>query len=142
MPQNKRDKLNNTAHNSDNSAVIDEYESDKDEDGVDEPEIFDVSEDNEDEYDGERQYTPPVESNNSNKFLILCNNNKWKSMSSEQEHIISLASVVEKLKYDHLNIAKNFKTLPPRKGKGIVKGKGKGKIQNYTSKKSQHGKWK
>ena len=54
MPQNKRDKLNNTAHNSDNSAVIDEYESDKDEDGVDEIQIVSGAKDNGDEYDRER----------------------------------------------------------------------------------------
>ena len=46
MPQNKRDKLNTTAQNSANSAVIDKYASDKDEDGVDEPDIVAGVEDN------------------------------------------------------------------------------------------------
>ena len=36
MLQNKRDKINTTAHNSANISVIDEDASDKDEDGVDE----------------------------------------------------------------------------------------------------------
>ena len=35
---------------------------------------------------------------NLNKFEILQKDNKWKSMSPEQEHIIALASVVKKLK--------------------------------------------
>ena len=60
MPQKKRDKLNTTDQNSANSAVIDEYASNKDEDGVDEPGIFAGTKDNEDEDDGERQGTPPA----------------------------------------------------------------------------------
>ena len=44
MPQNKCDKLNATAHNSANSAEIDEYVIDEDEDGVNEPDIVDGSE--------------------------------------------------------------------------------------------------
>ena len=36
MPQNKRDKVNTTAQNSANSAVIHEDASDKDEYGIDE----------------------------------------------------------------------------------------------------------
>ena len=50
-PQNKRDNINATAHNIDNSAVIDSYASDKGEDDVDEPEIVSGSEENEDEDD-------------------------------------------------------------------------------------------
>ena len=65
MPHNKRDKLNNTAHNSSNIAVIDEDARDKDEYGVYEPEIVAVAEDNEDEDYGERQDTHPAESDNA-----------------------------------------------------------------------------
>ena len=65
MPHNKHDKLNTMAQNSANSAVIDEYSSDKDEDGVDEPEIVAGAEDNEDEDERERQDTPPAESDNA-----------------------------------------------------------------------------
>ena len=64
MPQNKCDNLNTTAQNSANSALIGEDVIDKDEDGVDKPEIFAGAEYNEDEYDGERQDTPPAESDN------------------------------------------------------------------------------
>ena len=64
MPQNNLDKLNTTDQNSSNSAVIDEDESDKYEDGVDEPEIVAGAEDNEDEDDRDRQCTPPAESDN------------------------------------------------------------------------------
>ena len=39
MPHNKCYKINTTAQNSSNSAVIDEDASDNDEDGVDEPDI-------------------------------------------------------------------------------------------------------
>ena len=59
-----------------------------------------------------------------NKYEILCKDNKWKSMSPEQEQIIALASVVKKLKYDNLKLANNFKSAPPGKGKGTRKGKG------------------
>ena len=52
IPQNKREKLNTAAHNSTNIEVIDEYASDKDEYGVDEPEIVSEAEDNEDEDNG------------------------------------------------------------------------------------------
>ena len=65
MPQNRRDKLNTTAHNSANSELIDEDASDKGEVGVDEPDIFVGSEDNEDEDGWERQDTPPAEINNA-----------------------------------------------------------------------------
>ena len=41
--------------------MIYEDASDKYEDGVDEPDIVAVAEDNEDEDDGERQDTPPAE---------------------------------------------------------------------------------
>ena len=46
MTQNKRDELNTMAHNSANSAVIDEYSSYKYKYGVDEPEIVARSKDN------------------------------------------------------------------------------------------------
>ena len=65
MLQNKRDKLNTTAHNSANISVIDEDASDKDEDGVDELEIVAEAEGNEYEDDRERQDTPTVESDNA-----------------------------------------------------------------------------
>ena len=65
MPHNRRDKLNTTAHNSANSELIDEDASDKGEVGVDEPDIFVGSEDNEDEDGWERQDTPPAEINNA-----------------------------------------------------------------------------
>ena len=58
--QNKRDKISTTAQNSANSTVIDEYASDKDEDGVDEPEIVAGAEDNKYEDYGESQGTPPA----------------------------------------------------------------------------------
>ena len=64
-PQKNRDKLKTEAQNSANSEVIDEYESDKDGYGVDEIDIVAGAEDKEDEDDGERQYTPPSESNNA-----------------------------------------------------------------------------
>ena len=48
MPQNKCDNLNTTAQNSANSALIDEGASDKDEDGIYEPEVFSGAEYNED----------------------------------------------------------------------------------------------
>ena len=44
-----------------------------------------------------------------NKFETLRKDNKWNSMSPEQEQIISLASVVEKLKDDNLNLSNIFK---------------------------------
>ena len=46
MPHNKHDKLNTMAQNSANSAVIHEDASDKDEYGIDEPEIFSGDEEN------------------------------------------------------------------------------------------------
>ena len=51
--------------NSANSAVIDEDASDKDEDGLDEPELVAGSKDNEYEDDGERQDTTHAESDNA-----------------------------------------------------------------------------
>ena len=45
--------------------MIDEDASEKDEDGVYEPEIVSGAEDNEDEEYRERQDTPPTESNNA-----------------------------------------------------------------------------
>ena len=71
-----------------------------------------------------------------NKFEILRRDNKWNSMSPEQEQIISLASVFKKLKYDNIKLAKNFQTSTSGKGKG----KGKGHKQN--GKQSQYGKGK
>ena len=53
MPQNKRDKLNTMDHNSDKI----EDAIDKDEDGVDESDIFAGAKDNEDEDNGDRQDT-------------------------------------------------------------------------------------
>ena len=58
-----------------------------------------------------------------NKFYIARKGNKWNFMPPEQEHIISLASVVEKLKDDNLKLSNNFKSSTPGKGKGKFKGK-------------------
>ena len=57
-------------------------------------------------------------------------------MSPEQEHIITLVSVVEKLKDDNLKLAKNFNTSPPRKVKGKLKVNCKGHKQ--ADKQSQY----
>ena len=70
------------------------------------------------------------------KSEIIGKDNKWNSMSPEQEQIISLASVFKKLKYDNIKLAKNFQTSTSGKGKG----KGKGHKQN--GKQSQYGKGK
>ena len=77
-----------------------------------------------------------------NKFEILRKYNKWNTMSPDQEQIVALASVVEKLKENNINLSKSFKTLPPgkAKGKGRIKGKGKGK--KPAGKQSQYGKGK
>ena len=48
-----------------------------------------------------------------NKFEILRKDNKWNTMPTEQEQIISLASVVEKLKDENLKLSKSFNTSPP-----------------------------
>ena len=61
-------------------------------------------------------------------------------MSPEQNQIISLASVVEKLKYNNLELSESFKTSPPGKGRGKGKGKVKGKCQKPAGKQSQYGK--
>ena len=76
------------------------------------------------------------------KFEILRKDNKWNSMPPEQDQIIALVSVVEKLKDDNLNIFKSFKESPPVKDKGKVKGKGKFKVQvkKPPGKQSQYGK--
>ena len=60
------------------------------------------------------------------KLEILRKDNKWNSMSPDQEKITSLASSVEKLKDDNLKLSNSFNTSPPgkRKEKGEVKGKG------------------
>ena len=47
-------------------------------------------------------------------------------MPLDQEQIISLASVVDKLKDDNLKLSKSFNSSPP--GKGRVKGKVKYKV--------------
>ena len=75
-----------------------------------------------------------------NKFEILRKDNKWNSMSPEQEKITALASIVDKLKDGNLNISKIFKTSPPGKGKGKVKGKGKGQGKKPAGKQSKYGK--
>ena len=64
-----------------------------------------------------------------NKFEILRKNKKWNSIPPEQEQIIALVSVVEKLKDDNLNLSKSFNSSPPGNVKGKGKGKGKGKVQ-------------
>ena len=76
------------------------------------------------------------------KFKILRNYNKWNTMSPDQEHIVALSYVVEKLKEKNLKLSKIFNTLPPEKGnvKGKVKGKGQGK--KPTGEQSQYGKGK
>ena len=48
-----------------------------------------------------------------NNFEILRKDNKWNTMPTEQEQIISLASVVEKLKDENLKLSKSFNTSPP-----------------------------
>ena len=68
------------------------------------------------------------------KFEILRKDNKWNSMSPEQEHIIALASVVKKLKDDNLKLSESVNTSSP--------GKGKGKGQKPAGKQSQCGKGK
>ena len=77
-----------------------------------------------------------------NKFKILKKDNKWNSMSPEQEQITALASIVEKLKDNNLKLSKIFKTSPP--GKGKVKGKLKVKVQGKkpVGKYPQYGKGK
>ena len=77
-----------------------------------------------------------------NKFEILRKYNKRNSVSPEQEQIISLASLVEKLKDDNLNLANNFNTSPPGKDKGKGKVKFKGKSQKQTIKQSRYGRCK
>ena len=74
-----------------------------------------------------------------NKLEILRTDNKWNSISPEQEQIIALASVVDKLRDDKLNLSKSFKISPPGKGKGKGNGKGKGKGQKLAGKQSQYG---
>ena len=64
-----------------------------------------------------------------NKFDILRKNKKWNSISPEQEKIMALASVVDKIKDDNLKLSKSFKSSPPGNVKGKGKGKGKGKVQ-------------
>ena len=73
-----------------------------------------------------------------NKFEILRKYNKWNTMSPDQEQIVALASVVEKLKEKILKLSKSFNTLPPGKGKGKGKRKGKGKGKKPAGKQSQY----
>ena len=58
---------------------------------------------------------------NLNKFEIVQKENKWKPMSLEQEKIIAIASLIEKLKDNNINLSKIFKTSSSGKGKGNVK---------------------
>ena len=60
-----------------------------------------------------------------NKFEIMRKDNKWNSTYPEQEQIISLASVLEKLKDDNLKLSKNFKASYTVKRKCKSKAKGK-----------------
>ena len=50
-----------------------------------------------------------------NKFEILRKYNKWNTMSPDQEQIVDLASVVEKLKENNLKLSKSFNTLSPKR---------------------------
>ena len=59
---------------------------------------------------------------NLNKFEIIQKENKWKPMSLEQEKIIAIASLIEKLKDNNINLSKIFKTSSPGKGKRKVNG--------------------
>ena len=79
-----------------------------------------------------------------NEFQIMRKDNKWNSMSPDQEKIIAIAYVVKNLKHDHLKLSNTFKTSPPGKSKGKGKGKEKvkGKGKKQTGKHSQHGKGK
>ena len=61
-------------------------------------------------------------------------------MSPEQEQIIALASVVQKLKDNNLKLSTRFKTSPTGKDKGKCKVKGKVKGQKQAGKQSQYGK--
>ena len=64
---------------------------------------------NRDQYDDGYNITEDKLINSAlNKYEILRKYNKWNSMSPEQEQIVALASVVDKLKYDNLILAKNF----------------------------------
>ena len=77
-----------------------------------------------------------------NKFKILKKDNKWNSMSPEQEQIVALAYVVEKLKDNNIKISKSFKISPPVKVKGKGKVKLRGQVKRLARKKSQYGKGK
>ena len=75
-----------------------------------------------------------------NNFEILRKDNKWNSMSLEQEHIIALVFVVEKLNNDNLKLSKSFKSSPPGKFKVKVKGKNHGKETIVKQSKYERGK--
>ena len=77
-----------------------------------------------------------------NKFEILQKDNKWKPISPKQEQIIALASAVEKLKDDNINLSKSFKTSPTGKVKGKGRETGKGKGQKPPDKLTKYGKGK
>ena len=72
-----------------------------------------------------------------NRFENLRKYNKQNSIYLEQEHIIALASIVEKIKENNLKLVKNFKNLPTGKGKCKGTSKGNGKIQKQTFRQSQ-----
>ena len=77
-----------------------------------------------------------------NKFEILRKYNKWNTMSPNQEQIVDIAYVVEKIKENNLKLYKSFNTLSLVKGKGKGKRKGNGKGKKPTGKQSQYGKGK
>ena len=77
-----------------------------------------------------------------NKLKILRKYNNWNTMSPDQEHIVDVASVVEKLKENNLKLSKSFNTLSLVKGKGKGKRKGKGNGKKTAGKQSQYGKGK
>ena len=77
-----------------------------------------------------------------NKFEILRKYNKWNTMSPNQEQIVDIAYVVEKIKENNLKLYKSFNTLSPGKVKGKGERKGNGKGKKPTGKQSQYGKGK
>ena len=44
-----------------------------------------------------------------NEYKILTKSDKWNSMYLEQDHIVGLATVFKKLKYDNLKLYKSIK---------------------------------
>ena len=61
-------------------------------------------------------------------------------MSPEQDQIVALASIGDKLRNNNINLYKSIKTSPPGKGKGKGKGEGKGQGKKPADKQSQYGK--